>query len=355
MDNSNLTKEILDNVIEISEQRNYWFVRTQGGEFYEDFSFGNFISIGYDKILLSDITEAKNSPSPTEFLAEKVRKFYEDNGTPTHTANQILKFVYEIKKGDIVLIPSVSSSEIRFGEVVETPLYLKSDSNDFDNCTFQKRKKIKWLKKVYKNKLNPNLYKLIYLHHAVTDASAYDQYIDKTLNTFFIKHGKAHLVIDIQTQKGIHARQLFRTGLNLLDTLDEYEEFENVDLDTNDIETKVNLESPGTIEFISENIQSIFIIGFLIVSLIGGNFAISKFSFKSKGLVQSIIDFWNQSKDIKIKEQLVQQLKSLQIQSPDDIVKILNALNQNKQNNDSSNDIKIIEEDDKNENKNEHK
>lgn len=343
-------EEVINFVPKISEKRNYWFVRTLGGQYFEDFANGNFISIGYNEILLFDVNLAKNTKNPTEFLADKVRKFYEENGTPAHTANQILKFVYEIKKGDVVLIPSDSSMFLKFGEVLEDFTYLKSESKDSDKCPFEKRKKVRWIKTISKDQLNPNLYKLIYSHHTITKANIYDQYIDKTLNTFFTKNNKAHLVLDVSTPQGINAKELFRMGLNLFDLLDNFCEEEQLQVSSDDIETKVNLSSPGTVELISNSVYALGIIGFIIVCLNGGdyelNFRVAKVSMSSKGLIQVITNFLNEKSDRKIKEQLVKQMEKMQLQSPDDITKILAAISKKINEKEDTSQLKINTEKD---------
>lgn len=333
------TQNFIEKVRKIDASKNYWFVRTQGGDYFNDFANGNFVAIGHDQILLSDVSRAKLSPNPSEALGEKVRKYYEENKMPTHTANQILKFAYEIKKGDIVFIPSSSSSILKFGEVLETPAYLKSDSLDKDDCPFEKRKKVRWFKSIKKKQLDPNLYKLIYSHHTITNAKDYEQYIDKSLYSFFIKEGKGHLVIDVTTTNGIKAKELFRLGLDLFDSVDTFGEDTNIKVNSDDVEAKVNLNSPGTVEFISQSVQVLAIIGMIIVFLNGGEFEvnlrITKVKMKSQGFISKLSNFLNENKNRKIKDEITEHIKKLKIESPDDITKILSQLN--KDNGDGNN------------------
>lgn len=55
-------KELLSdaNIPIIDNETNYWFVRTSGGENFENFYFGNYIAIGWDKFndlpLLKEVT-----------------------------------------------------------------------------------------------------------------------------------------------------------------------------------------------------------------------------------------------------------------------------------------------------------
>ena len=135
-------KEILEKLPVVND-RNYWLVRTNAGNYYNSFLSGLFIAIGYDKISLEDISLAyKERPTAVNVLSEKISTIYgEDEKRPKHAARQLIKFVYSIKKGDIVMIPSENSEDIAFIEVVETPVFNEFDSK-FD-CPYIKRKQIK--------------------------------------------------------------------------------------------------------------------------------------------------------------------------------------------------------------------
>ena len=47
--NKDEIQKLINSLTVISNKRNYWFVRTQGGDFYETFLLNNYIAIGYDE------------------------------------------------------------------------------------------------------------------------------------------------------------------------------------------------------------------------------------------------------------------------------------------------------------------
>ena len=53
----------------------------------------------------------------------------------------ILKFVREMKVGDVIVIPSANSSRFAFGEIVGDPYEVEHDENE---CLFHKRRTIEW-------------------------------------------------------------------------------------------------------------------------------------------------------------------------------------------------------------------
>ena len=61
-------------------------------------------------------------------------------------SGQLVRFVYEMKKGDIVVVPSEGSAYISIGEVQETQLMEVNDLDvDRTGCSYRKRKKIAWI------------------------------------------------------------------------------------------------------------------------------------------------------------------------------------------------------------------
>lgn len=324
-------QEILDKLPKLKSNRNYWFVRTDGGDMYESFLIGNFIGIGWDKVTLEDIAKANTGNNTgVEILKDTVRTKYPDEQRPGHTASQLMKFVYQIKKNDIILIPSHGSHEISFGEVTNTPAF--SELNGKFNCPFVKRKSVRWLTRVSRNSLDPHLFRLMFSHHTVSEADYYAEYIDKEINSFFIKGDKAHLVLGVQTEKDIKARELFEMGTLSLDILEEFANNENLDLDADEINVKLNVQSPGLIELSGLDISGIVLLGIILIIIAGGGFEISygdkfKLNLKTDGIIEKVRSFLRTNSKIKTKRELLEKhMKDLNIKDPDDLVKILKEL-----------------------------
>ena len=103
----------------VNPERNYWFLRTQGGQYYHDFLIGEFIAIGWDKFVdISHITEY-----PEQYIIEHISALYPKERRPGHVYNQIMRFVREMKVGDVVIIPSHKSQMLSIG-IVESDVYI---------------------------------------------------------------------------------------------------------------------------------------------------------------------------------------------------------------------------------------
>lgn len=328
-------QELLDSLPKISEKRRYWFVRTNAGEYYDAFKKGNYIAIGYNDITLEAIKKANTGDETgIKILAEAISKKYtkEQEYRPGYSASQLLKFVYEIKKGDIVLIPSENSTEISFGEVKETPVYLESKIAQGDS-DYYKRKKVKWLYTIDREDLDPNLYRLMYSHHTVTDAGEYSEYIDKIINSFYIKGGKANLVLNVETVDDIKAKDLFQLGSIALDLVDEFCEEESLPYSSDGINLKLDVQSPGFILLAGVTMPAVILVGIIFIAVAGGGFAFTykkdvKTDIKTDGLVEKMRAFLNSKSNRRTKKELLEKhMKELQIKDPEDLVKILKELN----------------------------
>lgn len=229
------------------------------------------------------------------------------------------------------MIPSESSEYISFGEVTETAAF--NDFNDRYDCKYIKRKKVRWFKTLNRDSLDPNLYKLMFSHHTISSADQYAEYIDKILSSFFIKDNKAHVVLRVNSENVIKARSLFALGDLTLDLLDEFSKEENVNVDSDGLEVKMAVQSPGFIELSGTNIAAIVITGIIVVLIVGGGIKLKigsdfDLSMKSDGLIERIRKFLSTNNKAKRKKELLQEyMKDLELEDPKDLVKILKELN----------------------------
>ena len=158
------------NVPTIDTNRHYWVIRTNGGIYYQDFILHEYISISWDYITLNMLNN-ENEDAIKRLIGLYVGNKEEgidldDDETDgsskakvTSIYNKIHRFVFDIGRGDIVLIPSANSDYITIAEVIgeayENPTYVESRLlNDPDSetvpCPYHKRRKIRTLKTIEK-------------------------------------------------------------------------------------------------------------------------------------------------------------------------------------------------------------
>ncbi|MFJ7839813.1 restriction endonuclease [Lysinibacillus sphaericus] len=231
----------------IEENRNYWLVRTESGAYYNDYTSGNYIAIGWDEF--SNASEF-SSEIMSENMANKISKEYPDK-QPGRIYNQIRKFLFDIKIGDVVMIPSENSRVINFGIV--TSDYIARENNKVDSCPFIKSKSVNWIKSINRNKLDPYLFKMMQAHQTINNAKDYAHFIDRTMYSFYEKNEKSYLILPVNKKEDIPAfdlSQFINSITDLVPIINEIFESEN---DKRDLDIKINVQSPGYVELKSED------------------------------------------------------------------------------------------------------
>lgn len=103
----------LNDIPIIDNNVNYWFVRTNGGEKFEDFYFGHYIAIAWDK--LNDLELLKRSSENS--IKDSVKVSYPDEAKPGYIASNISRFVNKMQLDDYVLVPNSSCERIAIGKI----------------------------------------------------------------------------------------------------------------------------------------------------------------------------------------------------------------------------------------------
>ncbi len=311
----------LNNILEtfdiqkINEKRNYWLFRSSSNKYFKEFYLGNFIALGnhnidiYDKIDLNLILNFKKNN-----IIKKFRKYKLKDNDLNEVINYLNIFVNQMKQGDIILFSNKYSNYIAFGELLEDVIY-QIDENKSQNlykkkrCYFRKRRKVKWYKCDQKNKLDLYLHKLLNSYYKITSANDYAHYIDRSLYDLFIKNDEAFIVFRVWQKENILATDVIRFIDNILNSIDIYNEYFNDNLKKNKIDLKLNVQSPGPIEF-SGDIYTCLIIALIIIGIFGGKFTFEftkdkqKAEIGTKGLLGRLIEIFKlmNSNDKKIKK-----------------------------------------------------
>lgn len=343
IDIGSIEKYLIESTIPAS--RNYWLVRTLGGSYYTSFRQNNYIALGHNEISLRAIEainiEAKgNERLALNLLYKYTENIYKDEKRPGFIASQIHKFIYHIKENDVVIIPSDNSETVSFGYIKNTKLLDVSEADiKRTECPYIKRKAVVWEKFLKRDNLDPYLYRVFSAHQAINDIGEYGDIIEGTIRNFYIKNGVTNLVLDVGVEKGkgINAKNLFDLGSNLFDYTKTFLIKNGIPLDIEDIEIKINLNSPGKIQFLSKKSKSIIlIVSVIIVAIAGGGLKLNipdyiNLDLSTKGLLQAISDYENEKHDRDVSDKIIrEQLDSLKIKSPDDALKLLQQFNTNK-------------------------
>lgn len=255
--------EILNNLKFVPTDINYWFVRTDGGRYFDAFFENNYIGIGWNDISLTDLRslsllEAKEKIAKTQNIDQTLKK---GKSEVTSIYNKLKKFD-SLNKGDIIVIPSDSSTRLAFGQIDDNQAY--PDIENTTSCPYHKRRRVKWLQIKHLSDLDPLFYEMKSNRHSISDINRYADYVDRVIYTYYVKDNYGHLVFEVNQKEDIKIKHLL--GLvseihGLMKDINTYFDYkENIDDDI----IKLNLQSKGRVAFVSEMGKTLAMLGTLV-------------------------------------------------------------------------------------------
>lgn len=232
------------NIKEVDTETNYYFVRTQKGEYFETFLQNGFIAYGYNQLTIDDLRNKSH-----EELRVKVGGLVnasDENASGkrkiTSIINKNLQFINLID-GDIVVIPSENSDRFAIG-VIDGQNSLYSDIDAAQNCPYYKRQKVKWLRQESRSKL-PSIFHSIRTHHGISELSEdYHKHIDSAIHGVYSKGDSTYLVLDVDMESEIKLDELYQLIGIIHDVADSVGKSDET---LGDPTIQVTLNSPGRV------------------------------------------------------------------------------------------------------------
>lgn len=244
-----IVEQLVKQVSEIPSKTEYWFVRTDYGDHFDTYYENGFIAIGWNNITLEELKD----PNSDEKIRNKLIKSENldpskkmTKGKLTSIINKLHSFV-NLKKGDVIIIPSRNSSRYAFGIIQSSQVYIDTEKS-FD-CDYYKRKKVKWVAIRNTSQLDPNFYTIRFTQHTISKINDYSAYIDNVVSPLYRKNNNTHFVIDIKTTQDINVNSLITLidGIQTLTSSINQHFNLSEEIDKNAI--RLHLQSPGQIEF----------------------------------------------------------------------------------------------------------
>lgn len=221
---------------------NYWLFRANGGQYYDDFNAGNYIGIGWNKENLDSVKGFQNRRK--EFKA-RISEDYPKEKQPGSTVSQLLKFVFDLKKDDLVLVPSENSERYLIGRVIDD-VYSETDTDLLDenrHCPYIKRRPVKWIGVINRSKADTSLYKLVYAGHTMSNANEYKPFINRALFDSYIENEKMHSTFLVTQKKDIDMYEFSKFQYNFSAMYRTFFPEEK-------LVSKTNVQSMGPVEII---------------------------------------------------------------------------------------------------------
>lgn len=320
------TKELYDTladlglpVQEVDDTRHYWFIRTQGGSYFDEFFLDNFVAIGHEDVPC--VPEDKR----TDQLIDRLKEAHPQT---TRVLNQVYRFCKEIHKGDIVIIPSAASAHFAFGYITDDEAY-QEELNEEDlaegKCPYTRRRKTHWIQGISKDRVDSKLYTFFRNQQALSQVDTYSDFIERAIHPLYIKNDTAHFTLSIRTPDSPNAFDIptYMCGiLTMAQELAEELKISTTDFSTN-IKSRTNVQSAGLIELLGDP-AFVALISVVAVALFGGtvkfNFSNDRKTGEMKtdgliGAITKIMDRRNKSKKYT-EEEMQAIIERLKIENP---------------------------------------
>jgi hypothetical protein len=275
----------LEKVPTINPQRDYWFIRTDGGKYYSTFLEHKFIAIGWNFITPAQIQksiETVDGDSIKKSLVdasriEEERRIIKEGGKldksrildldsqsgkvkASTTLNKLQTF-YSLKRGDVIIIPNEGSHKLAFGIIVDSKIY---EANPLDGCEYTKRRKVTWIKERSFWSLDMGFYNLKKSMHAISSIKQeLHSHIDQVMYDIYFKEGYGHYVVRVQKEGDIPAHELIGLGSSLLELLQYVNRRANFREHPEEVTMKINIQSPGDYSLKGKIGKSIFALAFV--------------------------------------------------------------------------------------------
>ena len=319
----NRLNELISNV---NSEKHYWFFRSMGGTFFSEFINEGYIAIGYNEILTKDLKDLpEREQEARTFIKLRLKEKRPDftGSQIAKAAGQIVKFFRSVNIGDFVIVPNFQSRKYAFG-IVKSDMYEDSSEPDEKKCNFAKRRKVKWLKIVDRQQLDPKLLLVLGNQQTLSSIDEYSGFIDRKINNLYTKGDKSYLVLRVNQDMGLSWDDFY--FITDLGELFKYVSKQGgVDADLTKIEMKINVQSPGDILLITDGGSAyLLLIAFMALLCLvpGGKVKIWKIEFESKGLgelANQIANAVNRFLDVKEKaKRLKERAKKMQIEQVED-------------------------------------
>lgn len=264
---------------EFSDETGIWYVHTEQGSLFDPFIEGNYIAVGYNSVTLADIHSSVNgnqNPLKTKLIERATAEYLQrtppqifeaqSSGGKTKITTGVnwLERFYNMKKGDIVVIPEKRSEYFAFGIVEDQVPY--AEIEDTVDCPYFKRRKIKWIKQAPIREVHPKFHQFNVTRHAISEVNT--EHRHAVLQSIFpiFKYGDVtHVTFSVLTDDAIHPHQIFPLGVKIYELLMKINESEGYGDNLNDVAVQILVASKGKNPWLQKAGSSLLFLGAMLL------------------------------------------------------------------------------------------
>ena len=314
---------------DVSDNTNFWLIRTMKGYFYDEFINQNYVALGWNFVTQNTSFDKMN----IEILKDQIKERYEDK-RPGVAINKCIRFIEEVKSGDYVLIPNSGSSEVTIGilgeyyeeefdYLEELSTIKKIENKEFEigniKCPYRKRRKMKKLLTISSERLGYKILKGISSYHGISDMNEYDVDILNCLYNCYTYKGNMMYSLNIAKKEPIKARELSKLMYGITELFCNLTEEDLVTV-------TINLNSPGKVTVVLKegyNKLKKGAIPLLAIYLFvfGGSGFGFEFPGLAKGIINTIEEYRTMETEVELKKE---ELKGKQLENYKAAMEVIN-------------------------------
>lgn len=309
MERNQLTEALdkISDIVGVNNTKEYWMVRTDDGNNYDCFAKGEFVALNLQdyptQFLLQIEHDYPNIKDRFPIIKQSLIKFvreglitinYQEGDKAFSSkigrlAKQISYLAYSMKRGDIVLIPDHGANRIKIGKITDDGLSVVENNN------FSFSRRVQWLKEISKRRLDPCLYKALGAHQAICNITKYAEYIERNYNSYFTLDNRFHYVLAVNAET-VSAWKLSNMVYDILNSVKSISEENELNIDVENINLTINVNSPGKFSFITTARNAVLIMA-VVAAFSGGAIKYGDFEMTTNGAFQTLIECVNKWKD----------------------------------------------------------
>lgn len=254
---------------EISNERQIWLIRTNGGLYYNDFTTNKYVALGWDAVSVDLLL---NSSISNDAKKEKINELYPDEKRPGLIFSQLYNFHCVMNNGDLVLIPSEGTKFIRvgiLGETVEEVSHINNSNEEYAVCSYTHKRKVKWFSEIDVSR-DIYLSKIMKVQQTISNITKYADYIYRNIYSCYIVDDFIHLSLQKTSSSDLEMKSNVELQASILEIVDIFYELYGEDESYKKITIKTAVGSPGFIEVIlNYAVPTTFSVIFIVNTVLG--------------------------------------------------------------------------------------
>lgn len=305
-----------------SESQQVWFIRTSGGEYYDDFRFNNYVALGWDEIPAEWIARKPlfirtDESNETKFLyplseqefKRRVSDLYPDEKRPGLIYGQLNTFYNVMRVGDWIVIPSRSTQDLSIGilgdiihdDIKDRKIIL---DKEYVHCGYSHKRSVDWQKELPAS-YDVYLQKSLRAQQTISNITDISGLVFRHLYPVYVVNNEVRVTFQKTTEGELNVKSNIDLIGSVIDIAERIAGLYKVESFGKDFTMKTAVGSPGIIELIIPmlNSEAPIVVGAIMLWLLLGKFDSEKGASSGLATIVNMVNkLLNDRKERKLKD-----------------------------------------------------